>query len=137
MATQQRACCLNTGEQQSSPVLCFIDDHLAGPRPRLERIVNLSNRSSFTGFGLPNSEDEHVFYMGSLTYVYNLVDKYGDDFISDVVANNCTSYEDIRSSIENSTGYNINDSIMNVSVGWIKEHYISLLQELNVDIPEY
>jgi len=56
-----------------------------------DRIVDLSKRSSFAGFGAPGSEDEYVFYVGSLVYVYDLVKKYGDGFISDVVANNCTS----------------------------------------------
>jgi hypothetical protein len=98
-----------------------------------ERIVDLSNRSSFEGFGAPGSEDEYIFYVGSLVYVKNLTNNYGDEFIEDVFAENCKSYEEVRSCIENSTGYNISDSIKSVSVGWIKEQYILLLDELNVN----
>ena len=117
--------------------LNMIDMQLTSLSDQEERIVDLSDRSSFAGYGAPGSADCWVFYVGSLAYVNYLVDEYGDDFISDVVANNCKSYEEIRSVIENSTGYNIDDSIKNVSVGWIKEQYILLLQELNVNIPEY
>jgi len=126
-------CGKNADQLNGSYNLNWIDAALKSLSKQEERIVNLSNRSTFAGFGAPGSEDEYVFYVGSLVYVYNLVKKYGDGFISDVVANNCTSYEDIRSSIENSTGYNINDSIMNVSVGWIKQHYISILEEFDID----
>lgn len=100
------------------------------------RIVDLSNRSSFEGYGAPNSKDESVFYVGSLVFINDLVEKYGDEFIADVVANNCTSYQEIREVIEDSTGYNINNSIKNVSVGWVLEEYISLLEKLNVNITE-
>ncbi|UCH72317.1 MAG: hypothetical protein JSW62_01860, partial [Thermoplasmatales archaeon] len=81
----------------------------------------------------PGSEDEFVFYVGSLTYINSLTNNYGDEFISEVVANKCTSYGEVRSSIENSTGHDITDSIKNVSVGWIKQQYILILEELNVD----
>ena len=98
---------------------------------KLSMIPGISE--DFHTFGLHWKKDEYVFYVGSLTYIYNLIDKYGDEFISEIVANNCTSYEEIRSSIENLTGYNINDSIKNISVGWIKQQYILVLEELNVD----
>jgi hypothetical protein len=126
-------CGKNADQLNGSYNLNKIDAELNSLSGQEERIVDLSNRSSFAGFGAPGSEDEYVFYVGSLVYVYDLVKKYGDGFISDVVANNCTSYEDIRSSIENSTGYNINDSIKTVSVGWVKQRYISILEEFNVD----
>ena len=100
------------------------------------RIVDLSDRSSFEGYGAPGSKDQLVFYVGSLVFIYDLVEKYGDKFISDVIANNCTSHQEIRDVIKRSTGYNIDNSIKNVSVGWILEKYISLLQDLNVNISE-
>jgi len=126
-------CGKNADKLNGSYHLNWINEALKSFSEQEDRIVDLSNRSSFASFGAPGTEDEYIFYAGSLVYIYDLVKKYGDGFISDVVANNCTSYEDIRSSIENSTGYNINDSIKNVSVGWIKQHYISILEEFNVD----
>ena len=126
-------CAQATDHLNNSYWLNMIEEGLIDLSKQEERIVNLSNRSTFAGFGAPGSEDEYVFYIGSLTYIYDLVDKFGDEFISDVIANNCTTYEELRASIENSTGYNINGSIMNVSVGWIKQRYISILEELNVD----
>lgn len=125
-------CANTTGQLNGSFFLNIINKQLESLSEQEERIVDLSNRSSFAGFGAPGSEDEHVFYVGSLTYIYDLADKYGVQFISEVVANNCTSYEDIRSSIENSTGCNISDSIKNVLVGWIKQRYILILEELNI-----
>ena len=126
-------CGKNADKLNGSYNLNWINTGLNNLSGQEGRIVDLSNRSSFAGFGAPYTEDEYVFYMGSLVYIYDLVKKYGDGFISDVVANNCTSYESIRSSIENSTGYDIDDSIKNVSVGWIKQHYISILEEFNIN----
>ena len=102
-----------------------------------ERIVDLSNRLSFEGYGWPGSVDEAVFYVGSLVYVKYLVDNYGDDFIPAVASNISITYKKLRDVIEESTGYDIDDSIKNVSVGWIKEQYISLLKESDVNLTGY
>jgi len=101
-----------------------------------ERIVDLSNRSSFAGFAAPGSPDSSVFYVGSLVFIYDLVQRFGDVFISDVVKNNCTTFQEIIQAIENSTGFDITVSIRNVSVSWIKQQYVSLLQDFNVNLSD-
>lgn len=99
-----------------------------------ERTVNLSNRSSFVGGGIPGSPDEAIFYAGSLTFINDLVEKHGDKFISNIVEKNCTTFQDIQNEIEYSIAENVSTSIKNVSVQWIKQKYISLLEKLNINI---
>jgi len=123
----------NFNQQNNSFWISNVIDDLEYLTEQEERIVNLSDRSSFNDNGFPGSDDAKIFYPGSLAYIYDLVSIYGDQFISDAVANNCKTYEELRSSILDSTGYDIADSITNVSVEWIKQRYISILDEFNVD----
>ncbi len=129
-------CAEKLNKLNESSWLNYVRNDLNDLSSQKYRIVDLSNRNSFKDYAGPESEDKSVFYVGSLVYIYDLVEKYGDQFISDVVANNCTSYQEIRNVIKESTGYDIEDSIKNVTVGWILEEYISLLEEFNVNISE-
>ena len=126
-------CAKVTNQLNDTYFLYLINEQLNDLSEQKDRFIDLSNRSSFSGSGLPYSKDGHIFYSSSLTYIYYLVDNYGDDFISDIIVNNCTTYEKIRSSIENSTGYDISDSIKNISLSWIYDRYLLILDELDID----
>lgn len=98
-----------------------------------ERIVDLSNRSSFEGFGAPFSADQAIFYVGSLVVVQELVNRYGEGIISEIVAANCKTTDEICDVIKKTTGDDFREELT-LSVKEIKDGYTFLLDNVGIKI---
>jgi len=100
-----------------------------------DRVVDLSNRSSFEGFGAPGSEDMVVFYTGSLVAVKKLVDEFGIEIVPRFVKTGARTKDEIYAALLDITGRDVKDELR-VTAGEIHDGYLSILLEYGADVAQ-